>query len=668
MIEHNGNSSNSSIELCTRAGPADAGEKGTQGENTTPASDVLQKREIWAWYSYDGATSVYSVAITVLIPLVLNSLATDYVCQGLTHGCDSNGEPISTNESSEVNFLGAMVKPASYASYVISCSVVFQAILFVSVGPAADFGSWRKNMLVVAATLGSLLTLFQAFLCGSSRNWLLVGLLFMFINGVYGLSIVCYNAFLIILAEHHPNVWLRIEDGDSVEEIEKEVAKLTDGMSARGYALGYVAGVFANIVFVVLLFTITGITKEDSDIFGVANDDEDLQVDQRFNQGVNGFRVWINEDGIVSGMQLKFQIFGWADVIGNSVTEETFMSNEGNMDNVADIRAYSQGGLLTGFSIFRGSWENFGDTSSSLQVHNFKSSEKLIFGGLLAHLNNDKNIVQAVSFYYYNPNGIYDTSGLAACLVFVGLWWLIVTYAGVGFNLAKYPGEPLPQRNIVALSLKRVCGTLGKVRKLPNLWKFMLGFFFWGDGITTIQFSATLFMVQEINMEPIEIITCFLISNISGALGNIGFHRFQRRYNLTSLQMFWIPLITLVVFCVYPLFGFFDLGFGLVTKEEVYFYVCVYGVNVAVIQSYGRVVLCSLIPLNQESEIFSLYEITDKGSSWLGPLVAGMLNQAGNMRYAMLYGIWAFGIAIPIVWTVDAREGQLQAGRLETKL
>jgi len=667
MIKQKSGSSNSGVKLGLIDVPDDSTAQGTQVWNYTPKSDVLQKREIWAWYSYDAATSVYNVVIAMIIPLVLQRLATDYVCNSLTYGCDTNGEPISPNELSQLNFFGIMVKPASYVSYVLSCSVVFQAILFISIGPAADYGRWRKNMLVVAGTVGSLVTLLMAFLCASESNWLLVGLFFMFINGMLGLSIVCYNAFLIILAEHHTTVKKSIENGDGIVEIQKNVGKVADGMSARGFAWGYVAGVLANVVFFTFFITMMGVSSEDSSIIGEANSDEDFQVAQQYNQRVNGFRVWINEDGLVSGLQIKFTKFGWADLIGTNDTVKIFESAESNTDNVEDIRAYSQDGLLTGFSLFRGSWEDFGNTSSSLEEHNFTPSEKLLFGGLVAHLNNGQTTIQGVTFYYYNPDGMYDTRALAACLLYAGLWWLILTWIGIGCNLRSYPGEPLPRRNIIALSVKRIGGTLRKVRDLPQLWKFMLGYFFWGDGLSTINYGATLFMVEEINMGSQEIATCFLLMNITAAVGNIAAHRVQVRYNLTSLQMFWIPLVGLIFFCIYPIFGFDkSLGFGLVSKPEVYIYTSVYGIFVGVIQSYGRVVMSNLIPLNEESEIFSLYEITDKGSSWLGPLIVGVLNQAGNMRYALLYGVWAFGITIPIIWTVDLRKGRLQAGRQET--
>jgi len=661
--------SKAGVELGTRAEPADCGIKETGGGNTVLASDVLQKREIWAWYSYDGATSVYSVAISVLIPLVLYNLATDHVCNGLTYGCDAEGESISPDELSQLDFLGMSVKPASYASYVLSFSVLFQAILFISIGPAADYGTWRKNMLIAAGTLGSVMTILQAILCVSQTNWLLVGLLFMFINGMFGLSIVCYNSYLIIMAENHSIVKQSIENDDSPDKIQKDVGKVADELSAKGFAIGYVAGVSAVMVFLVILFTMSKVSTEESDLIGEANSDEDFQINQQYNLGVNGFRIWINDDGLVSGMQFKFSKFGWEDVIGTNDTGEIFESSESNSDIVKEVRTYTQGGQLAGFSLFRGSREDFGNTSSSLEEHTFTSSEPMLFGGLVAHINNDETIVQGVELYYYNPDGLYDNSALAACLLYTGMWWLILTWVGIACNLRTFPGEPLPQRNFVALSVKRVCGTLRRVRDLPHLWKFMVGYFFWSDGITTINYGGTLFMVEELNMVSVEVAICFLLSTIFAAASNIAALRFQIKYNLTSLQMFWIPLIAFIFLCIYPVIGFINgIGFGMVSKPEAYIFSAVFGSLVGVIQSYGRVVVSNLIPQNEESEIFSLYEITDKGSSWLGPLLVGILNQAGNMRYALLYGIWAFGITIPIIWTVDLKEGRFQAGRQLTMM
>ena len=40
----------------------------------------------------------------------------------------------------------------------------------------------------------------------------------------------------------------------------------------------------------------------------------------------------------------------------------------------------------------------------------------------------------------------------------------------------------------------------------------------------------------------------------------------------------------------------------------------------------------------KESEFFAIYEISDKGSSWIGPLVVGALHGlTGNIRYSFVY-------------------------------
>ena len=55
-------------------------------------------------------------------------------------------------------------------------------------------------------------------------------------------------------------------------------------------------------------------------------------------------------------------------------------------------------------------------------------------------------------------------------------------------------------------------------------------------------------------------------------------------------------------------------------------------------QAYGRALFSELIPEGHEADMFALFEITDKGSSWLGPLVAALIVQeTGRVRPVLLY-------------------------------
>ena len=50
-----------------------------------------------------------------------------------------------------------------------------------------------------------------------------------------------------------------------------------------------------------------------------------------------------------------------------------------------------------------------------------------------------------------------------------------------------------------------------------------------------------------------------------------------------------------------------------------------------------------MIPNGKEAEFFSFYEISERGTSWIGPLVFGLANQMfGNLRIAILSLIFFF--------------------------
>ena len=53
---------------------------------------------------------------------------------------------------------------------------------------------------------------------------------------------------------------------------------------------------------------------------------------------------------------------------------------------------------------------------------------------------------------------------------------------------------------------------------------------------------------------------------------------------------------------------------------ELYFIILFYGGFLAIYESNSRTAFCELVPPGQEAEFFGIYEISDKGSSWLGPM------------------------------------------------
>ncbi len=76
--------------------------------------------------------------------------------------------------------------------------------------------------------------------------------------------------------------------------------------------------------------------------------------------------------------------------------------------------------------------------------------------------------------------------------------------------------------------------------------------------------------------------------------------------------------------------------------------------------------MTELIPKGKEAEFFSLYEITDKGSAWVGPLLTAIVRDVtGEFRYSFWVLILMLLIAIPVLLSVDMVKGRLDVATCE---
>jgi UMF1 family MFS transporter len=76
-----------------------------------------------------------------------------------------------------------------------------------------------------------------------------------------------------------------------------------------------------------------------------------------------------------------------------------------------------------------------------------------------------------------------------------------------------------------------------------------------------------------------------------------------------------------------------------------------------------------MIPIGRESSFFGLYEISEKGTSWLGQLIfAAVVNTTGSYRQAILALIVFFFVGGAILLFTDVEKGVEEAERAEAIL
>jgi UMF1 family MFS transporter len=79
-----------------------------------------------------------------------------------------------------------------------------------------------------------------------------------------------------------------------------------------------------------------------------------------------------------------------------------------------------------------------------------------------------------------------------------------------------------------------------------------------------------------------------------------------------------------------------------------------FGLNTGSQQAFTRTIYSTLLPYGREAEYFSFYEVSDKGTAWLGPLVLGIVFDAtGSFRQAFVYLEIFFILGLILLWFVD---------------
>jgi UMF1 family MFS transporter len=110
--------------------------------------------------------------------------------------------------------------------------------------------------------------------------------------------------------------------------------------------------------------------------------------------------------------------------------------------------------------------------------------------------------------------------------------------------------------------------------------------------------------------------------------------------------------------------GVLVYAYGLLQTKLQFF---ILGAVIAIVlggsQALSRSVYSLMIPKGQEAEYFSLYEVSDKGTSWLAPLVFGLVRQfTGSYRLAILSLVVFFIAGLAVLSRVDVRKATIEAG------
>jgi UMF1 family MFS transporter len=203
-----------------------------------------------------------------------------------------------------------------------------------------------------------------------------------------------------------------------------------------------------------------------------------------------------------------------------------------------------------------------------------------------------------------------------------------------------------------------------KSRELPEAMKYLTAYLLYNDGIQTVIVIAAIFASQELGMSSTMLILVILMIQFVAFGGAFAFSYLARAVGARNAILVSLVVWAAVVIFAYAGMKSTALVLGMEERQlEFWLLSFVVALVLGGSQALSRSLFAQMIPKDQEAEFFSFYEISERGTSWLGTFLFGVVNQQfGSLRAGILSLIFFFvvGLALlPLVNVAKAmREGQ----------
>ncbi len=239
-------------------------------------------------------------------------------------------------------------------------------------------------------------------------------------------------------------------------------------------------------------------------------------------------------------------------------------------------------------------------------------------------------------------------------LASAGLWWLGWSFITFSTVRPRHAVRQLPPgENYLTIGFKQLRQTFGEANHYPHTIRFLAAYLIYNDGIQTVIAVAATFAAAPLIRGGLEIgqgtLTMVILMIQFVAFGGalvFGWlaGKFGAKNTLIGSLVIWAAV---VIYAYGGLRGAAEV-MGMPQRE---FEFWILGAFIALVmggsQALSRSLFAQMIPPGKEAEFFSIYEVSERGTSWIGPLLFGLVNQVlGSLRPAILSLIFFFIVGL----------------------
>lgn len=271
-----------------------------------------------------------------------------------------------------------------------------------------------------------------------------------------------------------------------------------------------------------------------------------------------------------------------------------------------------------------------------------------IGGGILLAIN----IMMILNPGWFGlPNTIVATQLSFAS---VGVWWLIFTIPLIKNIKEEKKVKVKRDRSYIAIGINRVGNTFKEIKQYKQVLIFLLAFWLYNDGISTIMRMATIYGA-EIGISSNDLIVALLITQFVGIPFTFFFGWLASK--ITAKRALYITLFTYMIITI--------VGYFMTSALHFYTLAICVGMVQGGAQSLSRSIFGRMVPANKHAEFFGFYGISSKFAAIIGPFLFAFIGQiTGNSRYGILSLIFFFIAGMIILRYVDIDKGIKEAERV----
>ncbi|KAH3681090.1 hypothetical protein WICPIJ_007950 [Wickerhamomyces pijperi] len=282
-------------------------------------------------------------------------------------------------------------------------------------------------------------------------------------------------------------------------------------------------------------------------------------------------------------------------------------------------------------------------------------------------------VVQLITIFIVIKTGT-TTSSIQIAISFVGIWWFVFLLPLFWLLKSRLTAPSLPNLNpdqsivfqYVKYGWRTLFISIKHASTLKDVLIYLLGWFIISDSVTTMNSTAILFAKTELLMTTPQLVLISMLTVISAIIGSVAIPKLQAAYSVSpKLSMIYVILWASVI-PLYGILGFFFENIGLKSQIEMFFLAVWYGISMGGLATVSRSLFSLLIPKGKESTFFSLFAVTDKGSSIVGPMVVGLItDKMHDIRYCFWFLLALMWLSLPVWYLLDVERGAVEARELE---